>query len=330
MFERPQGRAYAPDFWITPSRVHVRLAKVLPRHVVQIVQHVEIYGTNEEKNRAYLHLAEMFVGTAKECSSVGELSSGQVMQSFLSENLVATEDEVMWCASKWIAMNPQALNEEIAGLYSSIRVERLKRMDLMQKLISSEARPSSILRNSARLCLHHLHSEVSLTSIAKYVYADPESTKFFIRVEDSFAGHKTYFSWGNFEMSAIICAKRTVLIISIERRRIPGHGSLLQQIQGTKFDILIVETSLVQKHYAEPKWEMRTFDFQEGCSTMHTVLPTSTLNMSDRSFWVFVSEHKAEDSTTLNFRNGKCTSCAKRKRPDRPSRNLFCRCSDYS
>lgn len=89
------------------------LQHVTPKHMVEFVQHAELYGTEQDYVRACTDLAESFVETVKQCSVFRELSCHQMLQTLLSEDLIRTEDELIFVVMKWVGCNPQAPMNEV-------------------------------------------------------------------------------------------------------------------------------------------------------------------------------------------------------------------------
>lgn len=181
------------------------LQKFSPMYIVQIIRHVEVCGTLEEKQQCYFDLVENIVKVATQYPSFGQLSSGQVLLALICENLIGTEDELLDVILKWVQMNPDASKVETEALFSAIGLERLSSMLVMEELCQWATCPPEIIARSSRLFFKRLQGDVAMRSISRSVCSvDPGCCKFFIRGQDIGRASSVDFSNGNFAMSASI------------------------------------------------------------------------------------------------------------------------------
>lgn len=104
----------------------------LRHHIVEIVKHVELCGSEKEKRSAYANLAENIVEVAKHSPAFWELSSDQVRYTIKCTLLIGTEDEMLDIILKWIEKSPDAPKVETEPLFAHIRLEILESMNRIE------------------------------------------------------------------------------------------------------------------------------------------------------------------------------------------------------
>lgn len=144
-------------FGITPlwkEAAHHALHNAEPQHMVDLVHHAELYGTEAESGVARRVLVENVVKVAEMSSRFGALSFRQLLNAKSSQLLVAYEDEILDIVNKWVGLNDDASKKEVEELYGQIRLERLRDRDRAQKLSMSPTYLAPLARQAFRLYFH--------------------------------------------------------------------------------------------------------------------------------------------------------------------------------
>lgn len=122
-----------------------------PKHLAQILRDAELYGTYGDRAKALENLASKFVETARQCSAFERLKCNGMMRALVSIDLIGSENELLDAVLKCVELNPYALEVDIEGLYSCIRLEMLKDMSGIEELLVSEDSPRALVLQSSCL-----------------------------------------------------------------------------------------------------------------------------------------------------------------------------------
>lgn len=267
------------------------LTHVSSQNLVQLVQHSILYGTEADHARALNTLAYHFEEVSHS-ENFPELTAGQMRDTLSNMLLVGGEDEILAAVLKWQRLNPGAAKEDIEGLYGLVRLERLKDLSHVEALCTSDTCPASLAAVSARLCFQGLQANIGLGRIGHLIdKMKPDSARFFVRGQDSLRGHKTYFSHGNFALSAHVSADGKLCVAVDHLLQRPSlKRTLRMEVTDALFAVYIVETSTMKEAVSQEETITRLASFDEDGFKTEIILPRSpVMDLRKRSFWVFLT-----------------------------------------
>lgn len=124
-----------------------------------------------------------------------------MIKALSSQDLIAKEDDIVDVILKWIAMNGTASKNQVEPLYGRVRLERLKNVARIEELCSTHKCPVSLVQQANRIAFQRLQADVAASSAGFKPYqTHREHAKFFIRDQDSHAGHRNCFYCGGYAM----------------------------------------------------------------------------------------------------------------------------------
>lgn len=269
----------------------VAIANVTWKYRIEVFQHAELYGTDEDRKRTMTELSESLVFTTKFCQDFCRLSFEQMMSALTSVHLIASEDDILSVVMKWLHLNPKTQLSHTEQLYACIRLERLKDFRRAEELLRSNECPKTLAAEAMRLCMKKIQADVEIRKLNLNVH--PGETMFFIRDQDG-KTFRTHFSFGDLAFSAYI-SPQAVLYVKYERRERSFQKEIsFERAAPKSFTLFIVETTPV----AQGRIRHDICFAADPYACANVPLDESNLNLRDRMFVVIASDSRATGERT--------------------------------